>query len=348
MLRVAVCGAGEIATKKHLPSWKRAANCQLVALCDINRATAEPIASKFRVPNVFVDIGEMLTKEKPDIVDICTPPKTHLDVACQAIQGGAHVMIEKPMAMTVAECDQIIEASKKQNKKICVGHSDLFYDAFMKARNAVGQGEIGDFCGMRIFLCTHRDYITSNSDHWCHRLPGGVIGETGPHIIYMSMAFINNINHVEVTPHKIIDEYTWSPFEDYRVILSNGKLASSVVLTYTSNQWGARIDLFGSTGLLSVDLQTQTVVKYRRPTLTAIDAGRSVMSEAWQLARGGVAVGIRKVLGRIPSTHDILVREFTSSILNDTPSPVSGEEGKEVVHLLKEIADQVEKQYTPR
>ena len=154
-LKAAIVGAGLIAGKKHIPAFLRhKKKVELVALCDLNEEGARKLAAQFGVPRVYSDIGEMIEKEKPDLVDICTPPQTHVKLAIAAMDRGCHVLIEKPMALTVAECDKIVEASERNNVKVCVGHSDLFYYPFMEARKLVNEGAIGEFRGMRIMLST--------------------------------------------------------------------------------------------------------------------------------------------------------------------------------------------------
>ncbi|HUB58906.1 MAG TPA: Gfo/Idh/MocA family oxidoreductase, partial [Candidatus Micrarchaeia archaeon] len=186
-LRVALIGSGFIAKQKHLPAWKKCAGeAQVVALCDPNTAQAEALAREHSIPKVYADFEKMISEEKLDAVDICTPPRTHADIAVRSLQAGAHALIEKPMAVSTAECDRILAAAREANRKICVAHSDLFYPSFLKARELLSKGAIGEFRGMRIFLSTPVDYITSKPEHWAHKLPGGVIGETGPHVIYMT------------------------------------------------------------------------------------------------------------------------------------------------------------------
>src|SRR5207237_602512 len=82
-------------------------------------------------------------------MDGSTPPRTHAPVALQAIERGCHVLIEKPMAVTVDECDRIIEAAAQQGVSVCVAHSDLFYPPVLRARRHVAAGAIGTFTGMR-------------------------------------------------------------------------------------------------------------------------------------------------------------------------------------------------------
>ena len=181
------------------------------------RTQAQQVARQFGVPHVYADLRSMLAAEQLHILDICTPPRTHAALALDALQSGLHVLIEKPMAVNTEECDAIIRGAGKAQKKVCVAHSDLFYPSFRRARQIVANGEIGDLKGMQIFLSTPVDYITARPEHWAHRLAGGVLGETGPHVIYMTLAFVPRILDVSVSARKLLAEFPWSPYEDYRL-----------------------------------------------------------------------------------------------------------------------------------
>jgi len=340
-LKAAIIGAGLIAGKKHIPAFlKHKSKVQLTALCDLNEEGARKLASEFGIPRVYTDIGDLIEKEKPDLVDICTPPKTHVRLAVEAMQRGCHVLIEKPMALTVAECDQIVDAAQKHNVKVCVGHSDLFYYPFMEARELVANGTIGELRGMRIFLSTPTNYMTSQKDHWAHKLPGGVIGESGPHVVYMTLAFINPVRRVSVDALKLLD-YPWSKYDDYRINLIGDKAACSVTLSYTTDQWAARVDLMGSKGILTLDLEGMYLVNSRRPTLKPVPVALSLLSESGQVVQNLISKGMRLAAGKYDNTHDIIVNRFVDSIANGTPSPVSAEEGREAVRVLNMIVDKL-------
>ena len=200
------------------------------------------------MPGVYGDFRAMLDTEKPDFVDICTPPRTHADLAVMALEDGAHVLIEKPMAMNVEECDRIIEAAGAAGRQVCIVHSELFYPPLVAARKMVADGEIGDFRGMRIFKSTPVSYMTSIPDHWANRLPGGVIGETGPHAVYLTLAFINPIQDMWVAGKKLTSGYSWLPFDDYRLEMIGENGTSSAVLTYANDHWAAQVDIWGERG----------------------------------------------------------------------------------------------------
>jgi predicted dehydrogenase len=340
-LKAAIIGSGLIAKLKHIPAFHRHRDkVHLAALCDMNIEGARQAASGAGIPAAYADVGEMLAKEKPDIVDICTPPKTHAKIAIQAMQAGSNVLIEKPMAQSVEECDAIIAAARENKVKVCAAHSDLFYYPFIEARKLVRDGAIGVFRGMRIFLSTPTDYITSKPDHWANKLPGGVIGETGPHIIYMTLAFINPIRHVSVNAMKLM-EYPWSPFEDYRIDLVGEKSMSSVTLSYATRQWMARVEIFGESATLLVDLEAMSLVKYRRERLKPAPIGISLLSETGQLLKSLAVSGFRYATGSLRSTHDFIIEGFADSIINGTESPVPAEEGRESVRVLNMIVEKL-------
>jgi len=341
-LKAAVIGAGLIAQKKHIPAFLRAkGKVSLVAICDLNLENAKKVAAKYGIPKAYGNVEEMLKNEKLDLVDVCTPPVTHVQLAVLAGQHGCNLMIEKPMAMTVAECDKIVEAANQAKVKVCCGHSDLFYYPFEKARELVAAGEIGEFRGMRIFLSTPTHYMTAKENHWAHKLPGGVIGETGPHIAYMTLAFMRPIVDVNVSTMKMLD-YPWSRFEDYRIDMIGETAISSVVLSYGTNQWAAKVDILGSTGMLKIDLEDLSLVRYNRLKLSPSSAGMSLFSEAAQLVGNAIRNGMSLVTRKYTSTHDVLLNRFVDAIRSGAPSPVPAEDGRETIKVLDMIVQKLE------
>jgi len=341
-LRVGLIGSGFIAKQKHLPAWRKVAKtAQVVALCDPNVALAGELARAHGIPKVYNDFRKMLENERLDAVDICSPPRTHAELAVGALEAGAHVLIEKPMAINTEECDCILAAARESGCKICVAHSDLFYRSFLKAREILNAGTIGEFRGMRIFLSTPMDYITSKPDHWAHKLPGGVIGETGPHVIYMTLAFINPIRAVRVDARKQLAGLPWSPYEDYRLDLIGDEASCSVVLTYATNRWAVQIDLWGSEGHMKFDLETQTIVVHGRADLKPVTLGLSTIKEAGQILRSSVSTSLSYATGTFENTHERLVREFVASLRNGSPTPVPAEEGREAVRVMGLLVDQL-------
>jgi len=345
LLKAVLVGAGLIAGKKHIPAFVRLKRkVKLVALCDINLEAAQTLASRFGVPRIYSDFSEMLSAERPDLVDICTPPQTHARLAVEAMRHGCHVFIEKPMALTVEDCDTIVSVSREAGVKVCVAHTDLFYPPFQKARELVATGKIGEFRGLRIFLSTPTDYMTSQKDHWAHRLPGGVIGETGPHAVYLSLAFLKDVKEVSVEAMKLLD-YPWSRFEDYRINLIGENGISSITLSYATDQWSAQVDVLGEKAILRLDLEGMTLILLRRTALKPFLIGRSLASEWAQLFWNMTSNAVRYASGRQRSTHELILERFVESIQNGSAPPVSVEEGRETVRVLNMIIEKLREKY---
>jgi predicted dehydrogenase len=286
----------------------------------------------------------MYAKESLDLVDVCTPPNTHSPLTIEALENSAHVLLEKPMATSLAECDQIIAAANKANRFVSLAHSDLCYPSFMKARQMVESGAIGKFRGMRIFLSTPVDYITSKPDHWANKLPGGVLGETGPHAVYMTLAFIKEIRKMQIHAQKLLPEFPWSPYEDYRIMLAGDYATCSIALTYATKQWAAQVELFGTDGLLRADLESQSLIHYRRDSLKPAEVGLSAIREAIGIVSTVAIAGVKLATRQYLTTHDILIRDFAKRIRDGIAPAITPEEGRESIRVLELLVAELKKE----
>lgn len=341
-LKVAVVGGGFISSNRHLPAWRSLGKkVELVGLSDLNREMGLKVGEQFRIKHVYSDAAEMIVKEKPDVVDICTPPATHAKLALLAMENGCHMMIEKPMALTNSDCDAIVAGAKQHKVKVCVGHTGLFYEPFIRGRKLVERGAIGKFQGMRVVISTPTDYMTSNQNHWAHKLPGGAIGETGPHAVYMSLAFMSRVQKVTVDGLKQLPQYPWSQYEDYRINLIGDTGISSIHVNYASNQWMSWVEIAGSTGTLILDLHGRVVTRLNRSALTVPAFAVSVLGQSAQILKEAGLTTFKLITRQEASTHENLIRGFANSLLNATPVPVTAEEGREAVRVMGLIADQL-------
>lgn len=342
MLKVTIAGCGLITSKKHIPAFLRLKDkVEIAAICDLNADTAKKVADKFGIKKTYIDFADMLLKERPYIVDICTPPQTHAKLTIQAVESGAHVFIEKPMALNTPDCDKMIEAAAKYGKKIYVIHNQMFNPAFMQARKQFLKGEIGDFLGINIILSTPAHYMTEKKGHWAHSLPGGVLGETGPHIAYLALAFLKNISHVDIQAKKLLPEYPWSRFEDFRITLIADNGMGSITLNYASNQWLATIDVLGSKGILKVDLLSRSCIKYNRPKLDAASVGLSTLASLPQISTQLISNIFGYILGRGSDAHQVAITEFVNSILEGRTASVNAKEGRETVRVVEMLVNKL-------
>lgn len=143
-IRVGVIGAGTIADLVHLPQYQAHPNVELVAVADVDLARAERAAEKYGAPHAYGDAETMLAQARLDAVSICTPNSSHVAIALQAVEHGVHILVEKPMATSVAEARRLAEAVH-EHKRICmVGMTHRFRNEAKAVKRFVEAGDLGD------------------------------------------------------------------------------------------------------------------------------------------------------------------------------------------------------------
>jgi len=341
-LKVAVVGSGFVAQKRHIPSFLRLKeNVSLCAICDLNPELAKSVADKFSIPNSYSDLSEMLLREHPDVVDVCTPPKVHAPVALEAIKSGCNVLLEKPMASSLSDCDEMIQASRKHDVKLSVVHNQMFYPPFLKAAELVKSGSIGELTGMRVLSLTPKTEYISHENHWIHKLPGGAIGETGPHAVYMTLEFLKNLKDVDVSARKKTD-YPWVSHDEYRVELEGENINSSIYISHANDYTACEVDLFGTDYALRIDLQGMILTRYKREHLKPTTLASSSLSNATQIISGVVSNTLKVMLRKQMLGHNIMIERFVKSIINDQSVPVTPEEARETIRVVEMIVNKLE------
>ncbi len=344
-LRVGIVGCGAVAVKRHIPAFKRLKNVVVQAVCDSNMDTAKEVARECRISEVYSNLSDMLSKGKVDIVDICTPPQTHASLAVGALEYGCHVLLEKPMALTTVDCDQMVEASKRYGKSLCIVHNVLFHPPMVEAKKLVADGAIGKFIGMRIYLSDPKEEMIMREHYWIHKLPGGLLGETCPHAVYLSLAFMDKVNSVDVFAKRIL-EHPWAKFDEFRIELEGEKSMSSVMISYSSNRYNATVDILGTDGALSLDLQSMLVYRYgAKESLRPLVLARNSLSMIGQTVSGLVGNAVKMGMGQVRLGHDTVIERFVDSVLTDTKPPVTGEEGRDVVRVMEMIVQGLYEKY---
>jgi predicted dehydrogenase len=336
-IKAAVIGSGLIAQARHIPALLRMKReVDLVAICDKNEELAKKTAVQFGIGKAYSSTSDLFSKEKLDLIDICVPPQVHADVAIESIQNGCHVMMEKPMALRTSDCDRMLEAAKIHGAKVCVIHNNLFHAPLIEAKRILASGAIGDFVGMRIFLSTPRWDMIDLEKHWYHKLPGGVIGETGPHVAYMTLAFAGDVNGIDVFARNRLG-HSWAPFDEFRIEMDCTNGSCSAILSYTRSCWGADLDIYGTEAALHVDLNQMILTRHRLRRLSYVPVSKLSMSLIAQMSKGFAMNVGKAVVGRQKLGTDVVISKFVESIISDKPIPVTGEDGRKTVEVMERI-----------
>jgi predicted dehydrogenase len=141
MVRIGLIGGGNIG-RSHASAIGQIAGARLIALADIAQAVREEFAADYGIPT-FPDCKSMLAQVEMEAAIIGLPDRLHCPAVLEALSAGVHVMVEKPMAASVAECLLMIDAAAKAGRKLMVGHAHHFLPTIIKAREIVQGGQLG-------------------------------------------------------------------------------------------------------------------------------------------------------------------------------------------------------------
>jgi predicted dehydrogenase len=142
--RIAVVGTGWWSTEFHIPSLKKYADCELVALVDPNEAKRKKAEEMFEIPAGFSTVTEVLAEMKIDGAIVATPSALHHPVAKELIENGVHVMVEKPFTVLAADAHELVDLAKKNSIHLTVGYTFQHTNAAKALKRALDNEEIGE------------------------------------------------------------------------------------------------------------------------------------------------------------------------------------------------------------
>jgi len=181
-LKVAVLGAGAIANQ-HFDAIRATAGLTACSVADIDSDRASELALRYGIKS-YCDYREMIERERPDVAVIALPHFLHRETAVFAAEHGCHLMLEKPMALSVSECEEIIRAGRKADIRILVGHTQHYIAENIQAKSIIRSGELGKL--VMIQDVRHTNYFHESRPGWFlekEKSGGGILANLGTHSI---------------------------------------------------------------------------------------------------------------------------------------------------------------------
>lgn len=142
MYRVGIIGCGKIAQMRHIPEYAARDDVRIAGFYDKNMERAGKLAGSFGAKN-YQSYEELLADAEIDAVSICTANHSHAEIAVAALRTGKHVLCEKPMAVTLEECEVMVEEAEKSGKYLLIGHNQRLLRTHQEAKRLLAAGEIG-------------------------------------------------------------------------------------------------------------------------------------------------------------------------------------------------------------
>lgn len=336
---------------------------EMTVLVGRNEERARAAADKLGWRDVEVDWRRVLEREDVDVVDICTPGDTHAEIAEAALRAGKHVLVEKPMANSVAEAEKMVQAAvaaRRQGVRSMVGFTYRRVPALRLAHDLIAEGHIGEVRQVRAQYL--QDWLADADAPLSWRLDkekagSGALGDIGAHIVDLTQ-YVTGKRFVEVSgllntfvkERPVAESFSGLQgvggsevgpvtVDDAAMMIARLDSGAPVVLEATRMAWGRknamRIEVNGTLGSIAFDFEDMNVLHLYEATNAARTAGfrRILVTEAdhpyleawWPPGHGlGYEHGF---------THQVV--DLVSAIAGGTDPHPSFEDGLHVQHVLE-------------
>lgn len=334
-LRVAVVGAGYVATH-HLAALARLDFVEVVGICDSNLQAAQALADRYAVPQVATTL-EALREARPDAVHVLTPPASHPVIAKAALRMGCHVLVEKPMADSVADCEDMIAVAREHGRILGVNHSDLLDPVVQRALAWVKGSRIGDV--LSVDIVRHSEYPAYAGGP----LPGQVaqgsypFRDLGVHGLYTIEAFLGQVLSLDVRFQGTGRDPNLR-FDEWQAHAQTSRGIGRLLLSWNGRPMENRLVVRGTRGTIVVDRFLQTCRLHRvlpGPKFIGIVVN-GVIAAAQDLVQIPLNV-VRFALGWLKPSPGIQTgaERFARAAWHGEAPPFSGADALRIANLLE-------------
>ena len=202
-MRVALLGAGYIA-QVHAEILTRLSTIVIAAIIDPIQERAKSLARLYDVGTTAISFDALGENADIQVVHVLTPPATHRPVAEPILKRGIHVLLEKPMAISEADCVALEEVADKGGALLTVNHNFVYHPAFVRLQKAAAVGKIGNIKHIDIiYMMPLRQLTNSQFGHWMFQNPSNLLLEQAVHPLSQLDALIGPLTIRTVIPSKV-------------------------------------------------------------------------------------------------------------------------------------------------
>ncbi len=342
-MRIGIIGCGKVA-HLHAKALMNLSLTDLVAVWSRSKSSADTFAEKYNVHS-NEDITEMIQTHRLEMVIICTPHPYHLQPAVSALKAGAHVLIEKPMASSLEDCDIMLKTAKETNKKIGVISQRRWYLPVQRIKKTIDANKIGKPVLGIINMFGWRDRAYYESDDWrgtWQHEGGGVLINQAPHLLDILLWFMGEISEVVAFWDNLNHPYIEVDDTALAIIkFKNGALGNIVVSNSQKPGLYGKVHVHGENGS-TVGVQTDGGAMFVAGMTEIVDAP---YNDLWTIPEdshkidGWVAEDKSFFNSINPTVYymEKQIEDFVLSIKNNLEPLVNGHDGRRTVELITAI-----------
>jgi predicted dehydrogenase len=327
MIQFAIIGCGRIAQRhaEHIHKFGK-----LVAVCDTVKEKADAMAKQYNA-TAYYDAADLLANEKSiDVVSVCSPNGLHAQHSIQGLKAGFHVLCEKPMAINVNDCGEMIKTAERYNKRLFAIKQNRFNPPVEAVKNIIDEGKLGKIFSVQLtcFWNRNEDYYR-NSWKGTKDLDGGTLYTQFSHFVDLLYWMVGDIKDVEAYTanyaHQGIIE-----FEDTGVVILKFQNGAIGTINYTVNSYGKNMEgslsIFGEKGTVKIGGQYLNELEYQNIEGYKIE----------NLPVGNTANNYGNYQGSM-SNHDKVYQNLVDVLTNNASISTSAFEGLKTVEIIDKI-----------
>lgn len=328
-IKFAVVGCGHIG-KRHAEMIVRDAGADLVALCDIRKKSELGIES-YPVP-FFSSISELLSSEMDmDVVNICTPNGFHAEMAIQSLNSGRHIVIEKPMALSTRDAEQVMHTALRMNRQVFCVMQNRYSPPSVWIKELVESGKLGKIFMVQLNCYWNRDsrYYTPGNWHGTQDLDGGTLFTQFSHFIDILYWLFGDITHIQAKFNDFSHEKL-TAFEDSGFVNFDFKKEGMGCINYSTSVWDKNLEssltIVAENGSVKIGGQYMNEVEYchvkdyEMPELTPTNPGNDY----------GAYKGSAQ-------NHNYVIENVVKVLSNNGTITTNAMEGLKVVDIIERI-----------
>jgi len=332
IINFGIIGFGKIGPR-HKQKIDENDNCNLIAICDIDKNKLIDIEGNNI--QLYTDYKEMLKDKVIDVVSVCTPNYLHAQMTIDALNAGKHVICEKPMALSTQDCEKMIDAKSKNNRKLFIVKQNRYNPPVQAVRNLLNENKLGKlfFIVLNCYWNRNNEYFASSTWKGSREKDGGALFTQFSHFIDLMYwfagdvesvyAFAKNYNHPEIE------------IEDTGVValkFANGAIGTInfTNCAYKKNMEGS-ITLFGEKGTVKIGGEYLNTIEYQKiKNFEISNLPKSQDSNDYGTYKGSM------------SNHHKVYENVVNVLCNNGNIDVGGSDGMQTVKIVESIYKSIE------
>lgn len=327
MIHFAIIGCGRIAQRhaEHINKFGK-----LVAVCDNVKEKADALANQYNA-RAYYNAVDLLANEKDiNVVSICSPNGLHATHSIQALKAGFNVLCEKPMAINVSDCGEMIKVAEQMNKRLFAIKQNRFNPPVEAVKKVIDEGKLGKIFSVQLtcFWNRNADYY-HNSWKGTKDLDGGTLYTQFSHFVDLLYWMIGDIKDVEAYTANYAHQDTIE-FEDTGTVILKFQNGAIGTINYTVNSYGKNMEgsltIFGEKGTVKIGGQYLNELEYQNIEGYKIE----------NLPTGNTANNYGNYQGSM-SNHDKIYMNLVDVLENNASISTSAFEGLKTVEIIDKI-----------